>query len=195
MPGRRPWKADCADGSTAGNVAVVVVSLFGHEDGVERTVGVPGVGSASALATPRSCLEIPSWRQRATKFSGAVCGCFRAKVQRLGANHGDACGCRNPLGGVVVGIRPVLWLRVKTLDLTVSTMAADCVVTLLGASLWSPDSTRSVPMSSLVLVFLVLFCLSFDLLCKRFSSPPCIGSAVAALFIKRGECLFREKRF
>jgi hypothetical protein len=145
MPGRRPWKADCADGSTAGNVAAVVVSLFGHEDGVERTVGVPGVGGASALATPRSCLEIPSWRQRATKFSGAVCGCFRAKVQRLGANDGDACGCRNPLGGVVVGIRPALRLRVKTLDLTVSTTAAECVVTLLGASLWSPESTWSHP--------------------------------------------------
>jgi hypothetical protein len=25
----------------------------------------------------------------------------------------------------------------------------------------------------------------------RFSSPPCIGSAVVALFIKRGESLFR----
>jgi hypothetical protein len=97
------------------------------------------------LATPRSCLEIPSWRQRATKFSGAVCGCFRAKVQRLGANDGDACGCRNPLGGVVVGIRPALRLRVKTLDLTVSTTAAECVVTLLGASLWSPESTWSHP--------------------------------------------------
>jgi hypothetical protein len=28
--------------------------------------------------------------------------------------------------------------------------------------------------------------------CKRFSSPPCIGSAVMVLFIKRGESLFRE---
>jgi hypothetical protein len=54
MPGRRPWKVDCADGSTASNVAVVVVSLFGHLDGVERTVGDPGVGGASALAAPRS---------------------------------------------------------------------------------------------------------------------------------------------
>lgn len=143
MLGRRPWKVDCTDGSTAGNVVVVVVSLFGYEDGVERTVGDPGVGGASALATPRSCLESPSWRQRATKFSGVVCGCFQAKVQRLGANGGDACGCRNPLGGVVVGIRPSLRLRVKTLDLTVSTAAAQCVVTLLGASLWSPELTWS----------------------------------------------------
>jgi hypothetical protein len=31
-------------------MAMVVVSLFGHMDDVERTVGDPGVGSASALA-------------------------------------------------------------------------------------------------------------------------------------------------
>jgi hypothetical protein len=37
----------------------------------------------------------------------------------------------------------------------------------------------------------LFFCFIFDLLCKRFSSPPCIGSAVAALFIKRGESLFQ----
>jgi hypothetical protein len=47
---------DCADGSTASDVAVVVVSLFGHVGGVERTVGDPGVGGASALTTPRSWL-------------------------------------------------------------------------------------------------------------------------------------------
>jgi hypothetical protein len=31
--------------------------LFGHVDGVERTVGDPGVVSASALAAPRSWSE------------------------------------------------------------------------------------------------------------------------------------------
>jgi hypothetical protein len=30
----------------------------------------------------------------------------------------------------------------------------------------------------------------FDQLCKRFFSLPCIGLAVMALFIKRGESLF-----
>jgi hypothetical protein len=54
MPGWRPWKVDCVFDSTASNVAVVVVSLFGYVDGVERTVGDPGVGSALALAAPRS---------------------------------------------------------------------------------------------------------------------------------------------
>jgi hypothetical protein len=41
------------DGSTVSDVAVaVVVSLFGHVDGVERTMGDPGVGGASASAAP-----------------------------------------------------------------------------------------------------------------------------------------------
>jgi hypothetical protein len=71
-----------------------------------------------------------------------VRGFFWAKAQRFSANSGDACGCHNPLGGVVVVILPVLWFRVKTLDLTVSTAAAVYVVTLLGASSWSPDITQ-----------------------------------------------------
>jgi hypothetical protein len=54
MPGWRPRKVDCVDGSAASDVAVVVVFLFGHVDGVERTVGDPGVGDASTLAAPRS---------------------------------------------------------------------------------------------------------------------------------------------
>jgi hypothetical protein len=143
MPGRQPWKVDCADGSTASDVAAVVVSLFGHVDGVEWTVGVPGVGGASALAAPRSRFGGLTRGQRAARVSGAVRGFFRAKAQRLSANGGDACGCRYPLGGVVVVILSALWLRVKTLDLVVSTAAALCVVTLLGASSWCPDSMVS----------------------------------------------------
>ena len=42
---------------------------------------------------------------------------FRAKSQRFGADDGDACGCRDPLEGVVVATPDVLGLRVKTLDL------------------------------------------------------------------------------
>jgi hypothetical protein len=57
MPGRRPWKVDRTVGFTASDVAAVVVSLFGHVDDVERTVGDPGVGSALALAAPRSWFE------------------------------------------------------------------------------------------------------------------------------------------
>jgi hypothetical protein len=36
----------------------------------------------------------------------------------------DACGCRNPLEGAVVVTFVVLGLQVKTLDLAVSTTAA-----------------------------------------------------------------------
>jgi hypothetical protein len=49
---------------------------------------------------------------------------FRVKAQRFNANGGDACGCRNPLEGVVVATFIVLGLRVKTLDHLVSTTAA-----------------------------------------------------------------------
>jgi hypothetical protein len=93
-----------------------------------------------------------------------------------------------PLGGIVVVILSALWLRVKTLDLVVSTAAALCVVTLLGRSPWSPDSMVSFQcLRWQFLVFRVFLFFILDLLCKRFSSPPCIGSAVVALFIKRGK--------
>jgi hypothetical protein len=36
----RPRKVDCTVGSAASDVAAAVVSLFGHVDGVERTVGI-----------------------------------------------------------------------------------------------------------------------------------------------------------
>jgi hypothetical protein len=39
------------------------------------------------------------------------------KAQRSGANDGDACGCRDPLEGVVLATLSVLGLRVKTQDL------------------------------------------------------------------------------
>jgi hypothetical protein len=44
---------DCTDGSTAIDVAMALVCLFGHVDVVERMLEDPGVGGASALATPR----------------------------------------------------------------------------------------------------------------------------------------------
>jgi hypothetical protein len=46
MPGRQLWKVDCTSDSTASDVAAVVVSLFGHVDGEEWTVGDPGGGSS-----------------------------------------------------------------------------------------------------------------------------------------------------
>jgi hypothetical protein len=76
-------------------------------------------------------------------ISGVVRRFSRAKAQRLGANGGNACGYRNPLGGTVVGTFSMSGLWVKTLDLLVSTTAACYVVTLLGASSRSSGSSRS----------------------------------------------------
>jgi hypothetical protein len=44
---------DCAGDSPASDMAVVMVSFFGHEGGEEGTAGNPGVGGASAKTTPR----------------------------------------------------------------------------------------------------------------------------------------------
>jgi hypothetical protein len=100
-----------------------------------------------------------------------VRGFFRAKAQRLGTSGGDACGCRNPLGGVGVVILPTVRLRVKTLDLMFSTAAALSIVTLLGASSRSPDSTwyRFDVFGGKFLVFRVLF--SLFLICFVRGSP------------------------
>jgi hypothetical protein len=54
----------------------LVAFLFCHVDGVERTIGDPGVGSASALAAPRSWLGEQTREQWANEFSGAVQGFF-----------------------------------------------------------------------------------------------------------------------
>jgi hypothetical protein len=54
MLGWRAWKVVCAGDSTASDVAVVMVPLFGHVGGEERTVGDAGVDGASALVAPRS---------------------------------------------------------------------------------------------------------------------------------------------
>jgi hypothetical protein len=71
-------------------------------------------------------------------------------------------------------------------------MAALCIVTLLGVSSWSPATTwyRFIVFGGKFWFFRVFFIFIFGLLCKRFSSPPCIGLAVVALFIKKGESLF-----
>jgi hypothetical protein len=98
-----------------------------------------------------------------------VRGFFRAKAQRFSANGGDACGCLFPLRGVVLVIIPTLRLRVKTLDLVVSTAAALCVVTFLGASSWSPESTRFCFFVFVVLVLCVICSLS--LICFIRGSP------------------------
>jgi hypothetical protein len=50
----------------------VVVSLFGHVDGMERTVGDSGVGGALALTAPRSRFRDLTRGPWVVEFSGAV---------------------------------------------------------------------------------------------------------------------------
>jgi hypothetical protein len=74
---------------------------------------------------------------------------FSAKAHRSGANDGDSCGCRDPLEGVIAATLSALGLRVKTLDLVVSMMAAlICVVTSLRALSWSHGSLALVDVFS-----------------------------------------------
>jgi hypothetical protein len=70
---------------------------------------------------------------------------FRAKAQGFRANDGDAYGCHDPFEGAVVVTFAMLGLRVKTLDLAVSTSAA-C------ASLPSWERRHGAPIPLLVLV-------------------------------------------
>jgi hypothetical protein len=193
MPRRRPEKVDRAGVSTASDVAVLVAFLFGHLDDEGQAAGnskVDGFGnsfSQIAFRRPGSGAADGLRYRACARF-------FWAKAQRFGANDGDACGCRNPFESVVVVTFAMLGLRVKTVDIAISTPAA-C------ASLPSWERRRGalIPLD-LVLVTSVAslgssctFFIIFDLLCKRLSSSSCIGSTVCALFIKRSESLFREE--
>jgi prolipoprotein diacylglyceryltransferase len=64
-----------------------------------------------------------------------------------------------------VGICPAVRLRVKTLDLAVSTAVVQCVIILLVASSWSPDSTRSRLNISGVKFRFFIFCVVSSLIC------------------------------
>jgi hypothetical protein len=169
MPGWRPWKVDYADSFAVSDMAAVVVSFFDRVDSVERMVGDPGVGGASSFAAPASRFEGLTRGQLAGEFSEVIQGFFRAEARHFSANDDDAWGCRNPLEGVVVVILSVIRLRVKTLDLAVSTVMAPCVVALLGASSWSPDTTLFC-FNVFVDLFFLFFI--FDLLCKSMSNRP-----------------------
>ena len=97
----------------------VVASIFGHVGGEERAAasGVPGVFGASVAATPRLRVGGPTCWRRAVRGDLVWDEAARAKAQRFGADGGDTCGRRYPLGGVVVVTFPMFGLRVKTLVL------------------------------------------------------------------------------
>jgi hypothetical protein len=67
------------------------------------------------------------------------------KAHRFGTNGDDACGCRVPLRGTAVdcGYFLVPELRLKTFDHLVSAAVEPSVITLLGESLWSSATFRS----------------------------------------------------
>jgi hypothetical protein len=125
-----------------------------------------------SFGNPRSCLGCPTWGQRTGEFSGAVCGCFGTKAQHPAPNDSDACGCRNPLGGVVMGIRSAVRLRVKALDLAVSTATAHCVVfPSWGRRCGAPFRLGLVSMSSWQLWVLRVLFFCFSLICFLRGSP------------------------
>jgi hypothetical protein len=88
-------------------------------------------------------------------------GFFRAKSQRFGANDGDACGCRDPLEGIIVATLSALGLRVKTLDLCgLGDDGACSVVSFLGALSWSSGLLSLMAASVASSMLLSFYCLS-----------------------------------
>jgi hypothetical protein len=90
------------DSSMASDVAMVVVSHFGHVDDVEWTVRDPGVGGASVLAAPRSWFGSLTRGHRAAEFSGAVQGFFGRKLSA------SAPTATMPMG-IVILLGVLLW--------------------------------------------------------------------------------------
>ena len=96
--------------SAASGVTVVMVLSSDHVDGEELDDGgswcwwqqLPGRGLEILLEADGRyvCVDV------VRRF-------FRAKAQRSGANGGDACGYRYPLGGAIVATFGTLGLRVK----------------------------------------------------------------------------------
>lgn len=66
-----------------------------------------------------------------------VVASVRAKARGFGASDGGAYGCRFLIEDVVVGLALVPEFQVKTFVWLDSTTVTLCVVTLLGALLWS----------------------------------------------------------
>jgi hypothetical protein len=114
----------------------------------------------------------PTYRAHAKVFPG--------ESSAFIANGGDAYGCRYPLGGTVVGTFNVFELRVKTLD----PRGRDDGGAVRRLPSWgrrrgAPISVGVAPVSSVASFgHPCTFLFILDLLCKRISSSPCIGSAV-----------------
>jgi hypothetical protein len=90
---------------------------------------------------------------------------FPAKAQRFDANGGDACGCRNPLEGVVVVTFFVLGIRVKILDFGLNDGGVMRRY-LLGGVVVEPRVISVLGVFGSIR-FSVVFLFIFDLLCKK----------------------------
>jgi hypothetical protein len=110
-----------------------------------------------------------------------VRGFFQAKALHFDAKDDDAFGCHNPLEGAIVATFVPLGLRLKTLDLVVSTTVPCALL-----SSWGRRSGASVLLG--LLAFSYLFFIYF-----LRGSPHYLVSVwpFVALFIKRGKSLFR----
>jgi hypothetical protein len=118
---------------------------------------------------------------------------FISRLLRFGANGGDACGCRNPLGGVVLDTFFALGLFVKILDRhSLDGGGALCRYPLEGIVVQLRFSSVS---SVASLCYSCIFHLS--LICYVRESPHHLVwvQPVMALFIKRDKSLFRGACF
>jgi hypothetical protein len=117
-------------------------------------------------------------------LSGVREGFFRAKAQCFDANGGNSCRYCYPLGGAIAATFTMLGLRVKILDRLGLNVGGGCIVTLLRASLWSSDFSQTcVDVFGGKSWFFLYSLVYFDLLCKRISSSPYIGSVVVWLYL------------
>ena len=57
MPGRQPWKVDCAFISPASDMAVVMIFLFDHENGEEGAAGDPVLAALQQSQLPHRVLD------------------------------------------------------------------------------------------------------------------------------------------
>jgi hypothetical protein len=155
-------------------------------DGEDQDDGSSWSWRAAARASPRLWTEGQARRHWAVQVIGRVREFFQAKALHFDTNDDDVCGCRNPLEGTVVATFAPLGLRVKTLDLVGSTTMACAslpswgVVVELWSFLVSFQWLWWQAMALLAFSCLFLICL----LCKRFSSSPCIGLTVCGFIYK-----------
>jgi hypothetical protein len=185
MPGWRPWKVDYADGSPASDVAAMMIPFFGHVGGKERTLGDFGVGGVSAPAAPDRVSEAYLGDSGRGRKTGSGTKVFSSESSVLRHHRRRCLRVSLPSWGADATTFSMIGLRVKTLDHRSRQQRR-------GSSLPSWGRCRGAPvhpgLGSLSLVASVI------LICFVRGLPITLYHlADVALFIKRGESLFRER--